>query len=324
MTFTVNTARGPVTWTGEDFDADPVTLREISNAWLNHRRTGFDFQLRRFLLPRLDDPIYSYLLLMSLYPDAVVVDGEAPYDLEVPLGAVDGGNAPNEFTKHYGPGPHPGTGTPQSIHGQGRSTGTTFSYDPNLLPDRRSKIEQLFGDDLRRAIAKFNEVFPGALGKHIEVHGAEAIALIWDRDGFAYVNRLHQDRIYINEDYPRYAYFTAAIEQRDYLAAFKQVGGKLESGEMSSDDLEERMLFHELAHSAALKAGDAEGGEGWPYYGPPWYSDTVSPDSPSLPSRYATRSRAEFIAEALTDYAYSEHPVPISLTVARKLKEAVK
>ena len=42
------------------------------------------------------------------------------------------------ITKHLGPGPHPGTGTPQSVHGGGSGTNPLISRNASLLTEARS------------------------------------------------------------------------------------------------------------------------------------------------------------------------------------------
>lgn len=224
--------------------------------------------------------------------------------------------------KHMGPGPHP-SGSSQDVHGRkGGQSGVKIAF----VTEHGEILKELqgrFGDDMRAALNKFEAMFPGALPSRVEVDVAGGFPLIFEPETFAYVNsRTYPARVYININYPVNDYIESARREPHRLAPFKIA----ERGDISRDVLEERMLFHELAHVAANKQFDRRGNTppDWPRYNSTWYPQTTPPDSPSLPSEYATQSDAEFFAEALTDYAYNQPHATISQTVAQRFREVLK
>lgn len=280
--------------------------------------------------------------------------------------------AVDQFVKHYGPGPHPGTGTEQSAHAGGQlslspemfgpdpptpKTKITYSvanvhgfFDlgPAGQEERIQEAQSLFGrppsallvgefydEDklaIRHAVAAFEEEFgTEALPDEIEFRldrshdGSMAWVQPFEADHVIYIN----DVVW-NDDFEMDTWIGHLLEQPYDNAqgdALVEIASKGFEADPYATNFTSKMatVFHELVHASSKYMGWND----WqphtlPHYNPPWFANQVTADDPSLPSAYASVSRAEFLAEALTDvWLNRDEAAPISKQTYDEFKRLV-
>lgn len=239
-----------------------------------------------------------------------------------------------EFAKHYGPGPHPGTGTPQSIHAPASTLDPDASTLDDTVVEGNHSTMTISGDRspgmdeiISNAFLHFDDKFPGLLPPDVRAvvlppdevpfEAGEAAAWVHMSEPTLWVNphqvgtaaamNIFQDRAHDSH----MAIFKLMSALEDQLTPMKL-----------ANTLYEGVVFHELAHIATQNM-DRDLWQELPYYSAAWYPEQVAPGDPSLPSDYAamTGDANEFFAEAVMDWAYSPEPAPLSTLTAELLRE---
>ena len=254
--------------------------------------------------------------------------------------------------KHYGPGPHPGTGTPQAVHGYGvqsQLSDEIFGPEP---PTPRTKLVYTVEDwagltpvqQLRRppapsqplteedemivrhaVLAWENFAGPGTLPDTLEIKlsAENDSSMAWVVPGNPDLqNVLHINDLVWNDALEFDTYMERIYDEYWMFAA----GDLFTTGDPDGDEFTLRVstLFHEVAHLAAMH-------QGWnfdywpeelPHYDPEWYEFELSASDESLPSGYATLNKYEYFAEAMSDYwVNGENAAPLSKKTYEVFKE---
>lgn len=277
---------------------------------------------------------------------------------------VEKGYSP--YAKHYGPGPHPGTGTPQTEHASDRQpqlsdklfgekpptpiTNLSFSIheepgDLAHLTERDKRLERYTSREdgvewteedcmlVRHAVEDFERFLPGALPEDLEfrIGRDEPATMAWvlaDQPSIVWVNEESFLDVYKAERF-------SGVDPPN-LVAHEVFWDTLERPEADTEDgvwaVKQAAIFHELVHVAASSRNIGifgQLGHRWPaqlpYYGPEWFQEQLRVGDPRLPSNYAVDSKAEFLAEALSEYWYQgDDASEISKTTYQVFRQIVE
>lgn len=242
------------------------------------------------------------------------------------------------IVKHAGPGSHPGTGTPQEVHGGGTAT---------LKPLRDIKIKFVDGAGrvgpamkswikklTRQGVEAFNREFPDYLPDevvvvfHNEGPDEQPDASAWVEPG------LYPNTLFINaSEFTDLDSAFITLTYPPYAGAAVRMAQDHRRGDESPDAWKERIevyrkgvIMHELAHVSSAQVGWHTNNwpEDIPAYTQRWYPIQVNIDDPSLPSAYAVQHPGEYFAEALIDtYHRGEDATPLSKKTRELFDEIV-
>lgn len=80
-------------------------------------------------------------------------------------------DGPFVVQRHHGPGPHPGTGTSQDVHGKGGKAETSTSFDPSMIEGGQGTPGFCFSDSAEWFLYGQGKQFPQARLVHGTVMG---------------------------------------------------------------------------------------------------------------------------------------------------------
>ena len=80
-------------------------------------------------------------------------------------------DGPFVVQRHHGPGPHSGTGTPQSVHGKGNGGDSVSSFDPSMIEGGQGTPGFCFSDSAEWLLYGQGKDFPQARLVHGTVMG---------------------------------------------------------------------------------------------------------------------------------------------------------